>query len=290
MFALAVERANAFTQPVVISWRLLNEEVRSGCGAFVVLNSDGWIATAAHVFDISRIAEEHQTEKAKYDAEVDKIRADATLKSKKIRDLINRVPHNQEWIVGYDYFWNVAGVSVTDIYMEHGCDLAVARLQPFDATWIAQYPILKDPTAPMPVGTSLCRLGFPFHAISATYDKATNTFILGKGVLPVPRFPNDGIHTQVVDWTHPNGSSGKFIQTSTPGLKGQSGGPIFDTSGRIWAIQCKTRSLPLDFQVTVKHNGKDIVEHQVMNVGLGAHVSELMRILDSRGIAYQKAS
>jgi hypothetical protein len=142
----------------------------------------------------------------------------------------------------------------------------------------------------MPVGTSLCRLGFPFHAINATFDKDNQRFVLSKGVLPVPRFPNDGIHTQVVDWKHPNGASGKYIQTSTPGLRGQSGGPIFDKSGVIWAIQSKTRSLPLDFSLTIKHNGKEIVEHQVMNVGLGAHVAELVRILDARGIVYTKSA
>jgi hypothetical protein len=280
--------ANAFTQPVVISWLLLNGNVRSGCGAFVVLNSDGWIVTAAHMFEMMQIAKEHEAERLKYEDQVQAIQSNAALKPKKVREMINRLARNGEWVVKYDFFWNVAGVSVTDIYMEHGCDLAIARLQPFDASWIKQYPILKDPTSPMPVGTSLCRLGFPFHAISATYDQANNNFVLGKGVLPVPRFPNDGIHTQVVDWTHPNGSSGKFIQTSTPGLRGQSGGPIFDTAGRVWAIQCKTRSLPLDFSLTIKHNGKDVVEHQVMNVGLGAHVAELVRILDAKGISYQK--
>ena len=264
--------------------------MQSGCGAFVVLNSGGWIVTAAHMFELSELAQQHQAEKKAYDDEVLRIQSDTTLKPKKVRDLINRLGRKDEWIIRHDYFWNVPAVKATDVYMEHGCDLAVARLEPFDSAWISEYPTLKDPASPMPVGTSLCRLGFPFHYISATYDAATDSFILGKNVLPVPRFPNDGIHTQIVDWTHPNGSSGKFIQTSTPGLKGQSGGPIFDRSGNIWAIQCKTRSLPLDFSLTIKHNGKDVVEHQVMNVGLGSHVSELARILDARGIVYSKSA
>ena len=81
-------------------------------------------------------------------------------------------------------------------------------------------------------GTSLCRLGFPFHQINATFDPVTRKFALAPDVLPIPRFPNDGIHTRVPVVISPDGQRQvKFIETSSPGLKGQSGGPIFDQSG-----------------------------------------------------------
>lgn len=38
-----------------------------------------------------------------------------------------------------------------------------------------------------------------------------------------------------------------FIETSTPRLRGQSGGPIFDVNGAIWAIQSQTHHLKLGF-------------------------------------------
>lgn len=290
MFASALAKANAFTQPVIISTLLHNGEVRCGCGAFVVLNPEGWIVTAAHIFNTLVTANLHKAEIAAYDAEVARIQAIPGLKAKHVKSKIDRVSRNPEWIVNHSYFWNEATIRVTDIYAESGCDIAIARMQPFDPAWVTEYPVLRDPTQPMPVGTSLCRLGFPFHAIKATFDATTNMFTLANGVLPVPRFPNDGIHTQVVQCNHPDGTTGKFIQTSTPGLKGQSGGPIFDTQGRIWAIQSQTRSLPLDFAPILKHNGKDFVEHQFMNVGWGSHVEELVRILDQKGIKYNKSA
>jgi hypothetical protein len=37
----------------------------------------------------------------------------------------------------------------------------------------------------------------------------------------------------------------KFIETSTPGLRGQSGGPLFDAKGEIWGIQSRTNFLEL---------------------------------------------
>ena len=51
MFADACERAARFTRPVIISTRQADGKVTAGCGAFVVLNEDGWIFTAGHIFD-----------------------------------------------------------------------------------------------------------------------------------------------------------------------------------------------------------------------------------------------
>jgi hypothetical protein len=232
------------------------------------------------------LAQDHEKKRLKSEEEVSAIQSRVELKPKKARELIGRIPR-EPWIVHHEYFWNREDLVARDIYTEVGCDIGVARLEPFDPSWIGKYPILKNPKTPMRPGTSLCRLGFPFHDITATFDPATKKFTFENGVLPIPRFPNDGIHTQVIIWKNPDGTTGKFIQTSTPGLKGQSGGPIFDIDGNIWAVQSKTRSIPLDFQPTIKRDGKEYIEHQFMNVGMGGHVEELIRILDARGIKYQ---
>ena len=289
VFASALEKANSYTFPVIISRLHASGAVKCACGAFIVLNRDGWIVTAAHVFDVFRLAEKHNGDRLAHKAEVVRITTDPNIRPKKARQLVAQLP-SEDWIVKHSYFWNSVGVHVDEIYAESACDLAVARLKPFDPTWVKEYPVLKDPASPMPVGTSLCRLGFPFHTITATFDESNRRFVFENGVLPVPRFPNDGIHTQVIICSNPDGSTGKFIQTSTPGLRGQSGGPIFDTSGNVWAIQSQTRSLPLDFSPKLTHAGKEVTEHQFMNVGWGSHVEELIRILDSRGIAYQKSA
>ena len=51
MFAKAYSLARCFTQPVIISTRLYDKTVECTGGAFVVLNDEGWIITAAHLFD-----------------------------------------------------------------------------------------------------------------------------------------------------------------------------------------------------------------------------------------------
>ncbi len=49
MFARAVQVAQAFTRPLIVSKRLANGTVTSGCAAFVIVNDDGWMVTAGHV-------------------------------------------------------------------------------------------------------------------------------------------------------------------------------------------------------------------------------------------------
>lgn len=166
-------------------------------------------------------------------------------------------------------------------------DLLVGRLEPFDRTVVRNYPVLKNPQT-TPVGTSLCKLGFPFHEIKATFDESTNNFTIAQGVLPLPRFPIEGIYTR-------NASAGKskdgkydirFLETSTPGLRGQSGGPIFDVKGQIWAIQSHTRHLPLGFSPKVLKDKKEVEENQFLNVGLGVHVNVLVAFLNDNGIRF----
>ena len=67
MFADAIETAGGFTRPLVVSTRTADAVVRCSIGTYVVLNSGGWVLTAAHmmdavlVFDIGNDAEERRT-------------------------------------------------------------------------------------------------------------------------------------------------------------------------------------------------------------------------------------
>jgi hypothetical protein len=73
------------------------------------------------------------------------------------------------------------------------------------------------------------------------------------------------------------GQRAVFLETSSPGLGGQSGGPIFDEHGTIWAIQSRTIHLELGFSPSVTTNGRTTVEHQFLNLGLGSDIAEITR-------------
>ncbi len=77
-------------------------------------------------------------------------------------------------------------------------DLAIGRLQPFQPEWVTEYPKLKDPAKGMDPGTSLCKLGYPFHKITPTFDEHTNMFNLPAEAYPPPLFPIEGIFTRQI--------------------------------------------------------------------------------------------
>ena len=285
MFAAALKRVIPFTHPVIVSKRLASGQVECGCAAFIILNADGWILTAAHVINDLIVKQAHDRERAQYEADVAAVEADARLGAKQRKRRIAKLPRNPQWITNISYWWGADGVRADKFAGDSVADLALSKIEPFDPAQVAAYPVFRDPTNELVPGTSLCRLGFPFHEISATYDEATGAFRLPEGALPVPRFPMDGIYTRsaiLVDGT--SGRRVEYIETSTPGLRGQSGGPNFDIEGRICGLQSRTNHLALGFSPVVKRQGKEVQEHQFLNVGLGPHVKEILKFLQAKGV------
>ena len=171
-------------------------------------------------------------------------------------------------------------------------DLVIGRLEPFDPDGISTYPVLKDPTSNFHIGTSLCKLGFPFHEIKATFDEPKKSFALAPGCLPLPLFPLEGIYTRnVVAGKSKDGKYDlKFLETSSPGLRGQSGGPIFDRNGIVWAIQSKTAHFPLGFSPKIQRGGKEVEENQFLNVGWGVHPELLIAFLRDNGVPFRSSN
>ena len=277
MFAEACRKAAEFTKPVVISTRHQNGEVRTECGTFTVINSDGWIVTAAHLYDSM----------AKFQGDQNKMAEIRTLNEKRALESEPEVKMDPDMMTNHSMWWGWDGVYVDEVRLNRQVDLAVAKLKGFNPSMVRDYPVLRDPGSLRP-GTSLCRMGYPFVNISATFDEASGAFRIPSIPSKETVFPNDGIHTRTVS----NGmtADGKYeclyVETSTPGLKGQSGGPIFDTEGRLYAIQVQTRHIPMDLHPTAVYDGATMVENQFMNVGMGVHIATVRKMLDDCGAEY----
>jgi hypothetical protein len=290
MFSKALEIVEKYTLPVIYSQRLFSGEVRSGCGSFIVVNDQGWILTAAHIVTEIMAAVQHQKEIANYQNAVAKIEADPNLTAKAKRKQVRHLSSNSKWVTHQAVIWGMAQSAIPTFHYNAFADIAVGKLEPFKPEWIKGYPVFKDPKEPMPSGTSLCRLGFPFHQIKATFDPASG-FQLAPETFPVPKFPNDGIHTRIPTIVSPDGKyQAKFIETSTPGLRGQSGGPIFDTNGTVWGLQSRTQSLSLGFAPEIVQGNQKIVEHQFMHVGWGSHVEEIIKMFQQFGVKFRLSS
>lgn len=82
MFSETYRRASQYTRPVIISKRLENGSVLAGCATFIVLNADGWILTAAHVFQDMVASQRHAQEMTQYRAACQQIEQDNNLTGK----------------------------------------------------------------------------------------------------------------------------------------------------------------------------------------------------------------
>ncbi len=278
MFADACEKAMRYTFPIVVSARNVDGTTISSVGSMVVINREGWFMTAGHLFVLGK----KQQDDAKKMKEIDEGIKAGTLPAD--------TKYNPKWITNHSIWcpWN--GVKVSEAQVFPDIDIAIGKFIGFKPEMVKEYPVFKDPST-LRVGTSLCRIGFPFNGKAATiYDEEKGVFTFVKGAFPFTVFANDGIFTRSVLMGEDKTSGIKklYLETSTPGLKGQSGGPIFDRKGYVVAMQAHTANLELGFSpVTVSPDGTKTVENQFLNVGHGIHVETITKLLDVKHIRYE---
>src|SRR5690242_7718097 len=86
VFVKGCKIASGFTFPLAISMRLYDGTVECGLGAFIVINEEGWVITAAHAAEATVVHLQHQQEIAEYEKKVAAINSGAgTAQGKKKR-------------------------------------------------------------------------------------------------------------------------------------------------------------------------------------------------------------
>jgi hypothetical protein len=91
MFRDAHKIASEFTLPVIISRKTVSGECSSAIGAFVVINEDGWIVTAAHILELCVKLGSEVTSVRSINAQRDAIRSDTTLTDRDRRKRISKL-------------------------------------------------------------------------------------------------------------------------------------------------------------------------------------------------------
>ncbi len=292
MFREAYAKARHYTRPVVGVARTVDGECTSGIASFVVINREGWILTAHHILKTLSAIREIQLKTQAYFESVSAIRAGAALNPKEAKAKIralgpppggNDVQHCAVW-------WGSNEAKLVDAGGIEEIDLGVGRLEPFDPSSIAVYPVIKNTAKFYEPGVSLCKLGYPFYDVPIAWDDTTGTFTSAAD-RAFPLFPIEGILTRFVRDPSLAGKQPYTLaqlETSSPGLRGQSGGPIFDTKGRLWAIQTATAHLPLGFEPEFKgENGRKHRQQQFLNVGRGVHGETIIGMLNQLGVNFE---
>lgn len=129
----------------------------------------------------------------------------------------------------------VEGNLKLEIKVHENLDVALIHFLDFTQLLCDAFPTFAANGSELKQGMFLCRLGFPFVEFSNyTYDGATDKIHwTDEGRKDTPRFPIEGMVTR-----HLRNEEGQTIgfELSTPGLRGQSGGPAFDPEGRVWGM------------------------------------------------------
>jgi len=287
MFANACKRGTCFTRPVVISRRYFDRSTDCGCGAFVVINDEGWIVTAAHLLSAYSRVQRDAEEIIEYYHTIHTIEQEEGAPQAEKFEKIRRLKDDPKWITNLSYWWGMDGVQLTDIRPLPEGDLVLGRLSPFDPDAWPVYPVFKSPDD-LGVGTALCKIGYPFQRPHAIFREANNSFELSPAARTLACFPMEGLYTRTLH----AGKSGdgrydiKFLETSSPGLKGQSGGPILDANGTIWGVQSRTDSYAYGAVARVEKNGREVEEEQCINLGIGIHPELIVSFLRDNGVRF----
>ena len=169
--------------------------------------------------------------------------------------------------------------------------MALLKFEEFTKLLCDTFPVFATDGSLLKQGMSLCRLGFPFPEFTNfTYNSDTDSISwTDTGRTDSPQFPLEGMITRrLVD------DAKKIIgfELSTPGLRGQSGGPAFDVDGKIWGMQSQTKHLDLDFDVDLKvlRKGKErhIAESAILHVGHCVHVDVLKEFMRENKVTFQE--
>lgn len=230
----------------------------------MVVNSDGWIVTAGHV--LKNIMDTHnEVEKNSQPGA-----AQPKRRSTKRKGSTAGNPNDKTQCAT---LWSTMGGRVVEGHGNDTSDLAVGRLTGIAIPKDYEYPVFRRDG--IRAGEFLCRVGYPFLPnLEVTWTQADGFDF--KNPFPVPSFVNEALVSRFAAF--PTGE--QWIETSSPGLRGQSGGPLADRNGAICGIQVNTEHYPLDFE------GKG--QGQVLNVGRAVHVDTIRQFLEEHGISYLK--
>ena len=277
MFQHAIKKVRPYTIPVVAFSVTRKGDVRVHIGTFIVLNEHGDILTSSHIIENIVKKEEEAKVYAKYEDVKNNMQIDRIEKRKKLNLLSREI--KQDTTQGIISLWGSQAWQIDDIRGNKIADIATGRIKGFNKDSMSSYPIFKNPSTDFDIGESLCKLGFPLYTVKATVDITKKSFEVPADLFPMPVFAIDGIYAREYVYQDEAGSIlAKFIATSSPGLHGQSGGPIFDTQGRIWGLQSRTNYQEIVIKDENDPSGKKKIK-STFDYGLGTHAETIVNFL-----------
>ena len=290
MFVNAIERAAEFTRPIHTISRAYGEDrITPGAATVFIVNEEGYALTCKHVVAFLMQAERINSSYRAFKSELAKsntgnkerqeLEAKYELSEGRTIQLKNTFVDCVDTLSGFSH------------YLHPEYDLAIIKFNDFNKLYCNRFPVFKKAGTELKQGKFLCRLGFPFPEFTNFKLNADNDEIewTKEGAQASPRFPTEGMVTRFT------GSNGVIhgLELSTPGLRGQSGGPLFDENGIICGMQSKTKHLHLGFdvedkEISVNGNKKRVNDYSFIHLGECVHVDVMKDFMRLHNVRFQE--
>jgi hypothetical protein len=266
MFVKAIEKAKKYTRPIhTITKSYKSNDILPGAATLFFVNDKGYAITCKHVIELLVQSENINKNYSSFKSERDKLPQDVKLK-KNIKGLMLKYTIDDKTTIQLkNTFMNcVDEMSGFTWHVHPTYDLAILKFNDFGKLMCNEFAVFKKDSNEIQQGKFLCRLGFPFPEFTNyTYNDQIDEIEWTKtGVNASPIFPIEGMVTRFLG----DGKGGKYgLELSIPGLRGQSGGPLFDTDGIVCGMQSRTKHL---------HLGFDLENHEIITKGQRKKVSD----------------
>lgn len=293
MFVNAIEEIQKFTRPIhTIVRHYHNSIIQPGAATLFFVNELGVAITCKHVLE--QLVAEKSINIAYDNFKVEKkalgAKTDGKYK-KKLKELEAKYNYTSNEAIAQlkNSLINCTDSSIYDYRIHPTLDLAILKFKDVKQIHYTSYAkFLKDSTQ-LKQGKSLCRFGFPFAEFTNFEHDLINDEInfTSAGNINSPSFPIDGILTRHVT----DGQTIVGLELSTPGLRGQSGGPLFDDSGTVCGMQSVTVQYHMGFdeqkiEIISKGRKTNINNHSFLNVGRCIHVDAIKDFLEQNNVKY----
>jgi hypothetical protein len=294
MFTTAIETVANFTRPIHTILRTYGgKQVIPSSSTLFFVNDLGYAVTCKHVVELLITSENVNQQFTQYKGERARLANDGKHKQH-LRGLELKYNYNHDSFVEIrnNFLDCIDTMSGFTCHVHPIYDLAIVKFNDFNRIMYTGYArFLRDGTS-IKQGKTLCRLGFPFpeftnYRYNETADQIEWTT---EGMAQSPRFPLEGMVTRFLgDATGVVG-----IELSTPGLRGQSGGPLFDSNGVVYGMQYSTKHLHLGFdlidkEIMVNNKVKKVTDYSFIHLGQCIHVEIIKRFLREHNVPFSEA-